>query len=376
MKIGVLNEISENESRVSMIPPVAKDLIDDGHEVLIETGAGEATFLEDEDYKDVGCNICESREEVIENANILLKVNGLTVPDISVDLYEKDQIIIGMLDPYDLKKDQVEILLERNISAFALELMVRISWAQSMDVLFTMANISGYKAVTIAADALPKIFPMEMTSAGTVQPAEVFVLGAGVAGLKAISTAERLGATVQATDVRPEVRDEVESLGAEFIETAQEDLSDEEGYAKEQDESFEERQKKMLKKVLPDQDVVITTANIPGKQAPQPITADLVETMKPGSVIVDIAAESGGNCELTEASEKVEHEGVTILGPVNLPSKAPQTSSKLYSNNLKNFLNNLLGDDGLKIDTDDDVIDSTLLTHKGEIRKPLKEIID
>ncbi|MDY7082100.1 MAG: NAD(P) transhydrogenase subunit alpha, partial [Halobacteria archaeon] len=293
-----------------------------------------------------------------------------------IDPYAEEQIVIGRLGPFNVDDEDLEELAERNVTAFALELIPRISRAQSMDTNSSMASIGGYKAVMMAANELPKFFPMEMTAAGTVQPADVFVLGAGVAGLKAISTAERLGANSTANDVRPEVREEVESLGADFVAVGEEteEMSDDEGYATEQDKSFEEKQKEMLMDVVPDSDVVITTAAIPGRPAPQPITNDIVAEMEPGSVIVDLAAESGGNCEPTEAGEVVEYEGVTIFGPTNLPSTVPHTASQLYSNNLKSFLDNLLDEDGeVDIDTEDEIIDSTMLTHDGTVRNPHKD---
>lgn len=375
MVIGVPGETAEGETRVALIPPVAKELVEEGHEVCIATGAGEGADWENKEYREVGCEVFEQRSEVLEKSDVVLQVRGLGAEEKdSTGKYGEGQVVIGLLGPYELDGELKE-LADGGVSSFALELMPRISRAQSMDAVSSMDSVSGYRAATIAARSLPKMFPMEMTAAGTVQPAEVFVLGAGVAGLKAIATAERLGASTVANDVRPEVREEVESLGADFVSVGDEtgDMSDEEGYATEQEKSFEQKQKEMLMEVVPEADVVITTAAIPGRPAPQPITDEMIERMDAGSTVIDLAAESGGNCEPTQAGEIVEHGGVQVRGPTNLPATIPQTSSYLYSNNMKNLLDLLISDGKMDIDTGDEIVDSTLLTHGGEVRAPHRE---
>jgi NAD(P) transhydrogenase subunit alpha len=311
---------------------------------------------------------------VFERADIVLQIQTLGSADSNgVDPYRKGQTVVGLLGPYDATDEQLETLADRNVSAFALELMPRISRAQSMDALSSQASLGGYQACLLAAEELPKMFPMEMTAAGTIKPAEVFVIGAGVAGLKAIATAERLGASTRGHDVRLEVKQEVESLGADFVELdlETEGSGDEEGYAVEMGEEFYAEQRRQMRRVVPESDVVITTAAIPGAPAPEIVTAEMIEEMDAGSVIVDLAAETGGNCEPTVAGETVEHAGVTIHGPTNLPSQVSQTASEQYANNLRNFLENLLDDEGtLAFDFEDEIVDSTLLTHDGTIRNP------
>ncbi len=374
MILGVPNESVADETRAALIPPVADALVDDGHEVLISSGVGTGAGWSDESYRAVGCDVVDD-EDVFERSDVVFHVRGLgATPDDDLPPYREGQVVIGLLGPYELDAELDE-LASRGVDVFALELIPRISRAQSMDAVSSMDSVSGYKATMIAAEALPKLFPMEMTAAGTIQPAEVFVLGAGVAGLKAISTAERLGANATANDVRPEVREEVESLGAEFVEVGAEtdSMSDEEGYATEQEKDFAQQQQETLMSVVPDSDVLITTAAIPGRPAPQPISTEMIERMDPGSVVVDLAAESGGNCEPSRPGETVVHDGVEIYGPTNLAATVPQTASKLYANNLRNFLDLLTGEDGLTIDLDDEIIDATLLTHDGEVRAPHRE---
>jgi len=375
MIVGVPDETDESERRVALVPSVAADLIDRGHEVCIASGAGTGADIRDDQYADVGCEVLDGRDAVFERADIILQVNGLGASDGPMDPYRSGQVIVGMLGPYDVDAETLAELADRDVSAFALELIPRISRAQSMDVLSSMASLGGYKACLLAATEVPKLFPMEMTAAGTIQPAEVFVVGAGVAGLKAISTAERLGASTRAYDIRLEVKQEVESLGSEFVELdlETEGSGDEEGYAREMDEEFYREQRKALTRVVADSDVVITTAAIPGKPAPELVTAEMVESMDPGSVVVDLAAESGGNCELTAADETVTHEGVTIYGPTDLPSTLSHTASEQFANNLANFLDPLLEDGSLRIDLDDEIVDSTLLVHDGTVRNPHRD---
>lgn len=372
MIIGVPSETSKNEARAALTPPVAKDLVEEGFDVLLSASIGEDAGWSDTEYRAVGCEVIDDRAAVFERADVIFQVRGLgATPEAEIDPYDEGQLVIGLLGPYELA-GELETLAERNITAFALELIPRISRAQSMDALSSMASIGGYKASIVAAEASPKLFPMQMTAAGTVQPADVFVVGAGVAGLQAIATAERLGASVRAYDIRPEVKEEVESLGAEFVELDLEtdDTSDEEGNAREQDEEFYRKQREMMNRVIADSDVVITTAAVPGRPSPELVTNEMIEGMETGSVIVDLAAEGGGNCEPTRADETITHEGVTIFGPTNLPATVSRTTSQLYANNVVSFLNNLLEDDVLAIDTTDEIVDATMLTHDGTIRNP------
>ena len=371
--IGVPGETGAGESRVALIPPVATGLVDDGHEVYVASGAGEPANYSDDAYEEAGCTVLADREAVFDTAEVIFQVQALgAVPDADVDPYREDQVVVGMLGPYEVSDEELETLAARNVSAFALELMPRISRAQSMDALSSQASLGGYKACLLAAEELPKMFPMEMTAAATIQPAEVFVIGAGVAGLKAIATAERLGASTRGHDVRLEVKREVESLGADFVELEleTEGSGDEEGYAVEMGEEFYAEQRRQMQRVVPESDVVITTAAIPGRPAPEIVTEEMIEAMDDGSVIVDLAAATGGNCEPTVAGETVHHEGVTIHGPTDLPSQVANTASQQFANNVVNFLDNMVADGDLEIDFDDEIIDSTLLTHDGTIRNP------
>lgn len=370
MIVGVPTETVADETRVALVPPAAEDLIEDGHEVWVASGAGEGADWADADYRGVGCDVVDDRETVFERADVVLQVRALgATPGDDVDPYREGQVVVGQLGPYDLD-EELAVLADRGVSAFALELIPRISRAQSMDALTSQASIGGYKSAIVAAEALPKMYPLQMTAAGTVQPAEVFVVGAGVAGLQAIATADRLGASVRGYDIRLEVKQEVESLGADFVELdlETEGSGDDEGYAREMDDEFLEQQRKELTRVVGESDVVITTAAVPGKPAPELVTTEMVEGMDPGSVIVDLSAATGGNCELTRPDETVEHDGVTVFGPTNLPATVSHHASQLYANNVSNFLENLFDDDTNEIDTDDEIVDATMLTHDGEIR--------
>jgi NAD(P) transhydrogenase subunit alpha len=376
MIVGVPGETAADETRVALIPPVAEDIVEAGHEVRVAAGAGEGSNWSDDEYRAVGCEIVENRAAAFEGADVVLQVEALGAADRDdPDPYERGQVVVGMLGPYDITDEQLERLAELEVSAFALELMPRISRAQSMDVLSSMASIGGYKAALMAAGELPKLFPLEMTAAGTVRPAEVFVIGAGVAGLKAIATAERMGASVRAYDIRLEVKQEVESLGADFVELdlETEESGDEEGYAREMDEEFYAAQREAMGRVVPESDVLITTAAIPGAPAPELVSEEMVAEMDDGSVIVDLAADTGGNCEPTRADERVDHAGVTVFGPTNLPATVAHTASQLLANNLHDFIEYLLDDGTLDIDTTDDIVDSTLLTHDGTIRNPHRD---
>jgi NAD(P) transhydrogenase subunit alpha len=372
VKIGVPSESAAGETRVALTPAVAEPLVEQGHEVFVAPGAGAAANWSDDDYVSVGCTILEGREAVFERAELLFQVRGLGADDAETDPYREGQTVVGLLGPYDVDDSTLADLAARRVSAFALELMPRISRAQSMDALSSQASIGGYQAALKAATELPKMFPMEMTAAGTIRPAEVFVIGAGVAGLKAITTADRLGASVRAYDIRLEVKREVESLGAEFVELdlETEAAGDEEGYAQEMDETFYAEQREAMRRVVPESDVVITTAAIPGAPAPEIVSGDMIAEMKAGSVVMDLSAESGGNCEPTVADEVVTHEGVSVFGPTNLPARVAGTASEQFANNLANFLDLLLQDGDIAVDLADEVHESTLLVHDGTVRNP------
>lgn len=373
MKIGVPHEIVTNETRTALTPPRAEGLIDKGHDIIVSSGCGQASGWSDSAYEAVGCSVVSEREEIFATADIVVHVQAIGAGD-GPERYHDGQIVIGLLDPHQLD-DELDHLARENVTSFALELIPRISRAQRMDALSSMASIGGYKATIMAAEALPKMFPMQMTAAGTVQPANIFVVGAGVAGLQAIATAERLGASVRAYDIRPEVKEEVESLGAEFVELDLEadDASDEEGHAREQDEDFYEKQREMMNRVVGESDVVITTAAIPGRPSPTLVTEEMIEGMDHGSVIVDLAAAGGGNCEPTKPDEAVVYDGVTIFGPTNLPATVPHHASQLYSTNVTNFLDLIMTDGAIDIDTSDEIIDATLLTHDGQNRSPHRD---
>jgi NAD(P) transhydrogenase subunit alpha len=367
--VGVPAETDPDETRVALVPPVAADLVNEGFDVCVRSGAGDAADWSDEAYREAGCTVVADQADVFERSDLVVRVNGLGgTAAADLDSYRSGQTVVGLLGPYDLD-DELEVLADRGVTAFALELMPRISRAQSMDALSSMSSIGGYKSTIVAAERLPKLFPLQMTAAGTVQPAEVFVIGAGVAGLQAIATAERLGASVRAYDIRLEAREEVQSLGADFVELdlETEGSGDDEGYAREMDEEFYRQQRKELTRVVGESDVVITTAAIPGKPAPELVTEEMVAGMEPGSVIVDLSAATGGNCELTVPDETIDHDGVEIYGPTNLPATVAHHASQLYSNNVYNFIQNMF-DDERRLETDDEVVESTMLTHDGAVQ--------
>src|SRR6185503_147166 len=372
MRVGIPKETSPGETRVAVIPAAVPPLVKSGLEVAVESGAGAAAGFPDETYRSQGANVV-SRPELFRSSDIVLQVRA-TPTDAS--LLRSGQTVIGFADPLG-NPQAIRQLAPTGINLFSMELMPRITRAQSMDALSSMATIAGYKGVLLAATTLPRMFPMLMTAAGTVSPARVFIMGAGVAGLQAISTARRLGAKVEAYDVRPAVKEQVQSLGAKFVELPLDsaDAEDKGGYAKAQDEAFYRRQREMMLKVVAASDVVITTALIPGKPAPILLTAEMVEAMAPGSVIVDLAAERGGNCELTRPDETVVHKGVTIIGPSNPPALVPYHASQMYSKNIITFLTHLLGKTGaqqpaLPIDVSDEITRETLLTRDGAVVHP------
>jgi NAD(P) transhydrogenase subunit alpha len=372
MIVGVPSETFPNERRVALLPSTVPILMKAGLEALIETGAGEAAGLPDDFYVDKGARIAVSREEVFNSAEVILQVRTLGAnPEQGrrdLELLKAGQTIIGYSEPLT-EVWAAEELAKRDITSFSMELIPRITRAQSMDALSSMATIAGYKAVLLAANHLPKMFPMLMTAAGTLAPAKVFVVGVGVAGLQAIATARKLGAVVEAYDIRPAVKEQVMSLGAKFVELELDTSESEDsgGYAKELDEEFYTKQREMMHKVVAASDVVITTAAIPGKKAPILVTSEMVKSMAAGTVVVDIAAERGGNCELTKPGETVTVGGVTVLGPLNIPTEIPLHASQMYAKNISTFLLHMVRDGSLALDTDDEIISSTLVTHSGEV---------
>jgi H+-translocating NAD(P) transhydrogenase subunit alpha len=362
MRIGVPTEQFTGEHRVALVPASIAPLKKSGVDVTIERGAGDRAGFPDSAYQDKGAQIAESRAEVFA-ADIVLQVRAGEFASM-----RSGQVLIAMADPLGTPQTVREIA-SRGVTAFALELIPRITRAQSMDVLSSMATIAGYKAVLLAAGTLPRMFPLLTTAAGTVTPAHVFIVGVGVAGLQAIATARKLGAVVEAYDVRPAVKEQVQSVGAKFVELPLETggAEDKGGYAKTQDEAFYQRQREMMARVVAANDVVITTAVVPGKKAPVLVTAAMVRGMAPGSVIVDLAAERGGNCELTRADQVVVERGVTILGPTNLPSTVPYHASQMYAKNITTFLLHLVKDGAVTLDPHDEITRDTLIAQGGEV---------
>lgn len=372
MKIGVPAETLTDERRVAMVPGVLGPLVKGGHEILVQEGAGDRAGYPDQEYRERGAVLVASREGVYEQAEIILQIQGLGAnPEkglAELTMMRSGQIVIGQMDPLWGCK-LMNNYAEAGVTSFALELIPRITRAQSMDVLSSMATVSGYKAVLLGANHLPKMFPMLMTAAGSLKAAKVLIIGAGVAGLQAIATAKRLGAIVSGYDIRPVVKEQVESLGAKFVELdlKTEESEDKSGYAKAQDEAFYQKQRELMGDVLAEQDLVITTAAIPGKKSPVLVTAEMVRKMASGSVIVDIAAERGGNCELTKLDKVVVESGVTIMGPDNLASTVPFHASQMYAKNISTFVQNLFKEGELNLNMEDEIIKDTMITHEGKI---------
>jgi len=371
--IGVPKEICPGEERVALTPAnVGALLKKNGVEIRIERGAGEAAGFTDGDYENAGAKLTD-RDDIFSNAQAILQVqtpgSNTTNGQEDLDKLKAGQFLIGMTDPL-ANAQFAQALAERNITGLALELIPRITRAQSMDVLSSMAMIAGYKCVLLAANASHRMFPMNMTAAGTMNASRVFVMGAGVAGLQACATAKRLGAIVEAYDVRPAAREQILSVGAKPVEL---DLDTGEaegsgGYAKAQGEDFLKRQRELMKEVIKEMDVVITTAAVPGAKSPILVTEEMVKAMKPGSVIVDLAAERGGNCDLTKAGETVVENGVLIIGPTNVPSSVPFHASQMFGKNIENLLNLLLDDNGdLQLDFEDQIVTDTVISHDGDV---------
>lgn len=365
MRIAIPAETAADETRVAATPATVKNYVDAGHAVVVQKGAGEKSFISDAEYEAAGASIAGTASDAVQDADVVLTVRR--PDDALITTMKKGAVLIGMLDPWT-DGGFIEALNAAGITAFSMELLPRITRAQAMDVLSSQASLAGYKAVIEAANLYPKIFPLMMTAAGSIPPAKVFVMGAGVAGLQAIATAHRLGAAVSATDVRPEAGEQVASLGAKFIFLEELAAAGEGGYARELTEEQKKLQAELVANHIKDMDVVITTALIPGRPAPVLVTQEMVESMQPGSIIVDLAVERGGNCPLSRPGEVVEHKGVRIVGYTNMAGRVPGNASAMYANNLRNFFKLLDGgEEGLKIDTEDEIIAGTLLTRDGEL---------
>ncbi|NNM27105.1 MAG: NAD(P) transhydrogenase subunit alpha [Phycisphaerales bacterium] len=369
MVVGVVKETFPGERRVGLVPAVIPAILKTGAEVLVDAGAGVEAGFPDEQYREKGARIARDRGEVFAAADVVCMVrtygaNPGGAGDL--ELYRQDQTIIGLSEPLT-ELAPIERLAQTGVRTFALELVPRITRAQAMDVLSSQATIGGYKAVALAVDTLPKLFPMMMTAAGTIAPAKVFVVGAGVAGLQAIASAKRAGAVVYAIDVRPEVKEQVESLGGKFVELPVKAAEGEGGYAREQTAEERAQQQQLMADTVAECDVVITTAAVPGKRAPRLITAEVVRRMRPGTLIVDMAAERGGNCELTKPDEVVNENGVMILGPTNMPASIPQDASRMFAKNVANLLGLIIKEGVLTLDRADEVITGTMLTEHGDI---------
>ncbi|MFY9676911.1 MAG: Re/Si-specific NAD(P)(+) transhydrogenase subunit alpha [Terriglobales bacterium] len=372
MIIGVPKEIYPGERRVALVPAVLPTLTKAGFEVQIEAGAGLSAGYIDALYAEKGAKIVADRAAIFGAADVIVQVLGYGANDINgqqdVPLYRRGQILASFLRPFG-SIEVLEQIAHAGVTAFSVELMPRTTRAQSMDALSSMATVAGYKAVLLCADTHPRIFPMLTTAAGTVTPARVFIIGCGVAGLQAIATSRRLGAVTSAYDLRPAVKEQVQSLGGRFVELPIEakDAQDARGYAQAQDEDFYRKQRELLGKVVQESDVVITTAVIPGKKAPILVTEDMVKGMALGSVVLDLAGERGGNCEITEPGKTVVKHGVTIIGDINLASQVPYHASMMYSRNVTSFLMHLIKDQKLNLNLEDDIVRETLLTNGGEI---------
>jgi H+-translocating NAD(P) transhydrogenase subunit alpha len=377
MKLAIAKERRANESRVAATPDTVKRLKGLGLDIVVEAGAGAGASISDQAYADAGATIAPDAASAVQDADIVLKVaRPLTSAEGGADeikAMKRGAVLVAMLDPYR-NRDLVKALAAQGVTAFAMELVPRITRAQSMDVLSSQANLAGYKAVLDATSEFGRAFPMMMTAAGTIAPAKVFIMGAGVAGLQAIATARRLGAVVSATDVRPAAKEQVESLGASFVMVESEETKQAEtsgGYAKEMSEDYKRKQAALVAEHIRKQDVVICTALIPGRPAPKLVSADMVRSMRPGSVIVDLAVENGGNCELSQAGQVVDANGVKIIGWSNVPSRIAVDATALYARNLFNFLGIIVAKDGtLKIDPEDEIIKGSLLTRDGRVVHP------
>jgi NAD(P) transhydrogenase subunit alpha len=370
VKVAVLAEAHPGERRVALVPASVKDLLKAGAEVTVQSGAGAPASIPDSEFQEAGATIAPDVASTLAGASVLLAVQPRPDGDGPGELggLPKGMVLVSFMDPLG-QPERARVMADAGLSAFSMELIPRTTRAQRMDALSSQATVAGYKAVLLAADHLPKLMPMFMTAAGTIRPAKALILGAGVAGLQAIATARRLGAKVEAFDVRPAVKEQVQSLGATFIEAEEEVTAEGEGgYAKELSEDQHQKELELIAAHIRDADIVITTAQIPGRPAPLLITEEMVKSMHPGSVIVDMAAISGGNCELSEAGQTVERHGVTIMGPDNLPATIPVHASQMYGKNVVTFLLEMIQDGELVVDLENDVVGPACLSHGGEVQ--------
>ena len=376
MKISIPKETTQGETRVAATPQSVKELIKAGYEVKIETGAGNNSFFSDNDFKNAGANIVNTTNELFKDSNIIIKVAAPTNEEI--ELLPKNSILVSFFQP-TMELEKVKSISNKKITGLSMHLVPRTTLAQKMDALSSQANIAGYKAVLMGSSHMSVYMPLLMTAAGTIRPAKVLILGAGVAGLQAIATAKRLGAQVEAFDVRPEVKEQVESLGAKFVEVSSEsdDGVGEGGYAKETSDEYKQKQQELIKEHISRADMVVTTALIPGKKAPILISKDVVELMKPGSVIMDLAAENGGNCEFTEKDKVITHNKVTIDGTSNIPATMPVHSSELYAKNISALVIYMTKENNLNLDMGDEIISGSTFTHEGTItHEPTRNLLE
>lgn len=371
MKIAVAKESELGENRVALTPDIVSRLVKKGLTILVESGAGDGSFFSNEAYEAAGATIVDEASALWGDADILLKVQPPGVREsgeAEIQWLKPNSVLVSFLNPLG-NPEAIQAIASHNVTALSMEMVPRTTRAQSMDALSSQASLAGYKAVLMAATELPKFFPMLTTAAGTIRPAKVFIMGAGVAGLQAIATAKRLGAVVEAFDIRPEVKEQVQSLGAKFVEVSlDEDTSGGGGYAKELSEEAKARSRELVATHVSNADVVITTAQVPGKKAPLLVTAEMVSQMKPGSVIVDLAANQGGNCAYTESGRTVTHHGVSIIGPENTPASVPIHASQMYAKNLQALLQLLVKEGELNLDFEDDIISGACVTHDRQIR--------
>jgi proton-translocating NAD(P)+ transhydrogenase subunit alpha len=369
MKAGVLKETWPGETRVAVVPGALPLLAKAGVEVEVESGAGDAAGFPDSEYQEKGASVT-TRDKVLSDAALVLSVRSFAGAHdkAAIERLGKQSVVVGFLEPLQ-RREGPKALAAAGVTSFALELVPRITRAQSMDALSSTATVVGYKAVLLAAESLPRMIPMLMTAAGTVAPARVFVIGAGVAGLQAIATAKRLGAVVQAYDVRPAVKEQIHSLGAKFVELPIEtqDAEDKGGYAKAQDEAFYRRQRELLARVVAESDIVISAAAVPGKKAPVLVTSEMLKGMHPGSVVVDLAAEQGGNCEASKPGETTVQHGVSVMAPFNLATSVPYHASQLYARNVATFVANLVKKGELKLDLGDEIVRESMVTANGDV---------
>lgn len=364
MEIVFVREVRQGENRVALSPDVVKTLVKSGFSCRFEAGAGLQAGFADESYISAGATVSSSKTELLANADVLLKVNAPTSEEVSG--MKTGSAFISFMYAHTVP-ELVQVCNERKISSFAMDAVPRISRAQKMDALSSQANLAGYKAVVLGANAMQKIFPLMMTAAGTISPAKVLIFGAGVAGLQAIATAKRLGAVVWVTDVRPETKEQVESLGGRFIEVQGDGVQTQGGYAREVSAEYLQKQKELVSRHIADADLVITTALVMGKKAPVLVTAEMVGSMKAGAVIVDMAVEAGGNCALSRYDETVVANGVTVIGKANLPSLLATNASELYARNISTLLLHLASKDGFKGEMDEEITKGCLITHNGQL---------